>query len=186
MKMNKFMLAAAITFSAVSLAHAANPTPPSSKGSQGGGQISFSGSIVDAPCSIKGESLKQDINLGAISKVLLTKADGHSNPVQVNIKLENCELEKDKNDGVTLTFSGAANDADNTMLGLAGNASDAGIVFVDSRGEKIKLGEASKPTKLVGSDSNLSFTTYVQQSKTTPNIVPGDFTAVTYFQLTYQ
>ncbi|MBN1084031.1 type 1 fimbrial protein [Erwinia aphidicola] len=186
MKLNKIMLAAAMTFGAVSLAHAADPTPPSSNTSNGGGQLSFSGSIVDAPCSIKGESLKQDISLGAISKVLLTKADGHSIPVQVKIKLENCELEKDKNDGVTLTFSGAANDSNSTMLGLAGNASDAGIVFVDSKGEKINLGEASKPTKLVGSDSTLNFSAYVQQSKATPTIVPGDFTAVANFQLAYQ
>lgn len=185
MKMNKVMLAAAITFGAVSLAQAEDVTPPSVKGSQGSGQLSFSGSIVDAPCSIKGESTKQDVNLGAISKALLAKADGHSTATQVNIKLENCELEKDKN-GVTLTFTGAANDTNETMLGLAGNASDAGIVFVDSKGEKINLGEASKPTKLVGSDSTLSFSAYVQQTKTTPNIVPGDFTAVANFQLAYQ
>ncbi|MCP2231222.1 MULTISPECIES: fimbrial protein [Erwinia] len=185
MKMNKIMLAAAMTFAAVSLAHAADATPGAAAGSQGSGQLSFSGSIVDAPCSIKSESTKQDINLGAISKALLAKADGHSTPTQVNIKLENCELAKDKN-GVTITFSGAANDTDDSMLGLAGNASDAGIVFVDNKGQKIKLGEASQPTKLVGSDSTLSFSAYVQQTKATPSIVPGDFTAVANFQLAYQ
>lgn len=186
MKMNKFMLAAAMTFAAVSWAHAEDLTPPSTKGFQGSGQLSFSGSIVDAPCSIKGESLKQDINLGAISKAVLAKADGHSTPVQVNIQLENCEFEKDKNDGVTLTFTGVGNDLNNKMLGLTGNASDAGIVFLDNKGAQIDLGQASKPTKLVGSDSTLSFSAYVKQSKADPKIEPGDFTAVANFQLAYQ
>lgn len=185
MKLNKIMLAAAMTFGAVSLAQAEEPpvTPPVT-GPQGSGQLSFSGSIVDAPCSIKAESTKQDVNLGAISKALLGKADGHSTPTQVNIKLENCEL-NDKS-GVTITFSGAANDTDQNMLGLAGNASDAGIVFLDSKGTQINLGAASKSTKLVGSDSTLSFSTYVKQSKASPKIEAGDFTAVANFQLAYQ
>lgn len=186
MKLNKIMLAAAMTFGAVSLAQAEEPpvTPPVT-GPQGSGQLSFSGSIVDAPCSIKAESTKQDVNLGAISKALLSKADGHSTPTQVNIKLENCDLGKDKS-GVTITFSGAANDTNQAMLGLAGNASDAGIVFIDSKGTQIDLGKESKSTKLVGSDSTLSFSTYVKQSKDSPNIVAGDFTAVANFQLAYQ
>ncbi|MDI3440675.1 fimbrial protein [Erwinia sp. V90_4] len=175
MKLNKIMLAAAMTFGAVSLAQAA---------SQGSGQINFTGSIVDAPCSIKGESIRQDINLGGISKALLAKKDGHSTPQQVNIQLENCDL-TDKN-GVTLTFSGIANDKDQSMLALAGNASDAGIVFIDSRGEKIKLGEASQPAKLAGTSATLSFNVYVAAASASTNIVPGDFTAVTNFELAYQ
>jgi len=60
MKMNKFMLAAAMTFATVSLAHAEDATPGAAAGSQGSGQLSFSGSIVDAPCSIKSESTRQE------------------------------------------------------------------------------------------------------------------------------
>lgn len=181
MKLNKIMLAAAMTFGAVSLAQAAVD--------QGGGQLSFSGSIIDAPCSISSESVKQDIQLGAISKVALSKTGGHSTPVDIKIKLENCDFAdeegKQAKNNVSVTFNGTAATSDATMLTLAGNASDAGIVFTDSVGNKIKLGTASPQVKLTD-DATLKFAAYVQASTASgAKIVPGDFTAVANFQMAY-
>lgn len=182
MKLNKIMLAAAMTFGAVSLAHAAVD--------QGGGQLSFSGSIIDAPCSISSESVKQDIQLGAISKAALSKTGGHSTPVAIKIKLENCDFatgEQGKNEknNVSVTFNGTGVAGDATMLTLAGNASNAGIVFTDSVGKKIDLGKASDAVQL-NEDATLNFAAYVQASTASgAKIVPGDFTAVANFQMAY-
>lgn len=65
MKLNKIMLAAVMAFGVSSLAHAAD---------QGHGKVTFSGSIIDAPCSIAPESLDQTVELGAISNVALKMA----------------------------------------------------------------------------------------------------------------
>ncbi|KQN53877.1 MULTISPECIES: fimbrial protein [unclassified Erwinia] len=177
MKLNKIMLAAAMTFGSLSMAQAAN---------QGGGQISFSGSIIDAPCSIANESLKQDIQLGAISNAML-KTGKHSTPVDINIKLENCEFgETAKKNNVTVTFTGNAAAEDSKMLALTGNSSDAGIMFEDQSGTKLNLGSASQSVKLAG-DQTLNFKAYVQATKSSsPSITPGDFTAVANFQMAYE
>lgn len=181
MKLNKIMLAAAMTFGIASLAQAAD---------QGTGQLSFSGSIIDAPCSISSSTSKQDIPLGDISKVALTKKDGHSTPAQISIKLENCDFAdaatgKLAKNNVSVTFNGAASTNDPKMLGVAGNASDVGIVFTDSIGKKIDLGTASEKMVLAD-DSTLNFNAYVQANNATPNIVPGKFTAVANFQMAYE
>lgn len=187
MKLNKIMLAAAMTLGAFGVAHAADAvTTPAS---QGGGQLSFSGSIIDSPCSISSESINQDIQLGAISQALLKKADGHSTPVSVKIKLESCDFgaaDKLTKNNVTVTFNGLAAAGDSKMLALGGNTSDAGIVFTDATGKKIDLGKASDKTVLT-EDSSLQFSAYVQASKASGAvIVPGDFTAVANFKMAYQ
>lgn len=183
MKLNKIMLAAAMTLGTLSVAHAADAV------NQGGGQLSFSGSIIDSPCSISSDSVNQDIQLGAISQALLKKADGHSTPVNINIKLENCDFgaaDKLTKNNVTVTFNGTGSTNDVKMLGLAGNASDAGIVFTNSIGKKIDLGAASEKVVLT-EDSSLQFSAYVQANKASGAvIVPGNFTAVANFKMAYQ
>lgn len=181
MKLNKIMLAAAMTLGTISMAHAAADA--------GSGQINFSGSIIDAPCSIAGESLNQDVSLGAISNVLLKKDTNHSTPVDVKIKLENCEFSKEEgksNNNVTVTFDGVQSDKNTDMLRLVGNTSDAGIEFTDTEGKVIKLGTASDKFALK-SDSTLNFKAYVKATTASaPNIVPGEFTAVANFKMAYQ
>ena len=80
MKLNKIMLAAVMAFGVSTVANAAVKD-------QGHGKVTFSGSIIDAPCSIAPESLDQTVELGAISNVAL-KSGGKSTPRNFQIKLE--------------------------------------------------------------------------------------------------
>ncbi|RNW08438.1 type 1 fimbrial protein [Serratia nematodiphila] len=176
MKLNKIMLAAAMVFGVSSLANAAD---------QGHGKVTFSGSIIDAPCSIAPDSLDQTVELGAISNVALKKG-GKSTPRSFNIALENCELGESTN-SVKLTFSGAKSAVDDNLLGITGTAKGAGIAITDGAGKDITLGTATAPQKLQDGSNTLTFAAYLQGDKaSTTVIVPGEFQSVADFTLAYQ
>ena len=59
MKLNKLMLATVIAFASASVAHAAS--------NQGSGKVTFTGEIIDAPCSVAPESVDQTVPMGQIS-----------------------------------------------------------------------------------------------------------------------
>jgi len=177
MKMNKIMLAAAMVFGVASLANAAD---------QGHGKVTFSGSIIDAPCSITPESMDQTVELGAISNVAL-KGGGKSAPKNFQVKLDNCVIEEGGKNSVKLTFSGAASDANPELLALSGDAKGAGIVITDSAGKPIKLGTATTAQSLGNGNNTLSFSAYLQGSTASgATIVPGEFQSVADFTLAYQ
>ncbi|HGM5808611.1 fimbrial protein [Serratia marcescens] len=184
MKLNKIMLAAVMALGVSSVAHAAD---------QGHGKVTFSGSIIDAPCSIAPDSLDQTVELGAISNVAL-KDGGKSTPRNFQIKLENCELitetkdGKTKNNSVALTFSGAASSVNANLLGITGTAKGAGIGITDGAGNDIKLGTATGAQTLQNGANTLSFAAYLQGTKASEagSIVPGEFQSVADFTLAYQ
>ncbi|BEN13848.1 fimbrial A protein [Serratia marcescens] len=180
MKLNKIMLAAVMAFGVSSLAHAAD---------QGHGKVTFSGSIIDAPCSIAPESLDQTVELGAISNVAL-KSGGKSTPRNFQIKLENCDLittDPGKNNTVELTFSGSASAANDKLLGITGTAKGAGIAITDGAGNDIALGKPSKARELQNGANTLSFAAYLQgATASTAVITPGEFQSVADFTLAYQ
>jgi type 1 fimbria pilin len=179
MKLNKFMLAAVMAFGSVSLAQAANVE-------QGHGTVTFKGSIIDAPCSIKPDSVDQTVDLGQVSNVAL-KDGGQSTPRPFTIKLENCDLvsvDPGKNNNVSLTFTGMESSAKDGLLGITGTAKGAGIAITDGSGQNITLGQPSKAQQLQNGDNTLSFSAYLKGND--PDIKPGDFQSVADFTLAYQ
>ncbi|HFF8948027.1 fimbrial protein [Serratia marcescens] len=181
MKLNKIMLAAVMAFGVSSLAHAAD---------QGHGKVTFTGSIIDAPCSIAPESIDQTVELGAISNVAL-KNGGKSTPRNFQIKLENCELNsaegEGKNNTVSLTFTGSTSEADAKLLGITGTAKGAGIALTDGSGSNIELGKPTNARTLQNGANTLSFAAYLQGSTASgATVVPGEFQSVADFTLAYQ
>nr|WP_194286135.1 fimbrial protein [Serratia marcescens] len=180
---NKAMLAAAIVFGLSSLAHAAEPNK--APVDQGHGKITFSGSIIDAPCSISPDSIDQTIELGQISKVALL-AGGKSQPRSFSIDLEGCSFgtpaAKNK---VQVKFTGMESAAKNGMLGITGTAKGASVAITSGDGAVIKLGEPTKEQVLQDGNNTLSFAAYVQGDGGTTAITEGNFQAVTDFTLAY-
>lgn len=72
----------------------------------GHGDIKFTGSIIDAPCSIDGASGDQTVVLGQIAAHQMAKG-GKSTPVPFFIQLHDCDTTTMKS--ATVTFIGAAN-----------------------------------------------------------------------------
>ncbi|WP_454889850.1 fimbrial protein [Serratia quinivorans] len=176
MKLNKIMLAAAMTLGTVSMAHAAD---------QGHGKVTFTGSIIDAPCSIAPESIDQTVDLGQISNAAL-KDSGQSTPKNFSISLEDCSFgtpaAKNK---VQVTFTGMESLAANGLLGITGNAKGASVAITQADGSVIALGKPTKAQVLQDGNNTLSFAAYMQGDGATATITEGDFQAVTDFTLAY-
>lgn len=173
-KMNKALLAAAVVFGMSSLAHA----------DQGHGKVTFTGSIIDSPCSIAPESIDQTVDLGQVSNAAL-KDGGQSTPKNFDIKLENCSFDtQDTKNKVQVTFSGMESVANNGLLGITGNAKGASVAITDGSGEVIKLGQASREQILQNGNNTLSFAAYMQGDGAS-GVIEGDFQAVADFTLAY-
>ncbi len=59
----------------------------------GGGTMTFSGSVIDAPCSIVPDSQNIKVDLGQVSMKSLSAADKYSSSVPVTISLTGCSFE---------------------------------------------------------------------------------------------
>jgi len=152
---------------------------------QGHGKVTFTGSIIDAPCSINPDSIDQTVNLGQVSNVAL-KASGNTGtsvPRNFEIKLENCDTTTLKS--VKTTFTGAEGATDGS-LGITGTAKGASIILTNGDGEQLKLGEASEAHMLQNGNNTLLFSAYLKGDGASATVTPGDFTAVADFTLVYQ
>lgn len=178
MNFNKLAIASAMGFMlATSMVNAATD--------QGHGKVTFTGSIIDAPCSINPDSIDQTVNLGQVSNVALKASSnsGTSVPRNFEIKLENCDVATLKT--VKTTFTGADGVIDGS-LGITGTAKGASIILTNGDGDQIKLGEASAARTLQNGNNTLLFSAYLQGDGAEAVITPGDFTAVADFTLAYQ
>ncbi|AYO66266.1 fimbrial protein [Klebsiella pneumoniae] len=148
---------------------------------QGHGTINFTGSIIDAPCSITGDTAKQDVDLGEISNVAL-KNGQTSEPKTFNIVLEQCDTSDLSS--VSTTFTGAADAKDKSMLGITGSANGAGIVITDGSGTPVKLGTASAAQIIGDGHNTLTFSAYLKGNGA--SVTAGQFSSTADFTLAYQ
>lgn len=173
MKLNKIMLVAAVAFGLSSTAYA----------DQGHGQVTFTGAIIDAPCSISNDSIEQTIEMGQISNAALQNG-GQSTPRNFTIDLEECVFEAGNNK-VTATFTGMESVAGNGLLGITGTAKGASIAITDGSGAVIELGKPTKEQALQAGNNTLNFAAYVQGDGASATITEGNFQAVADFTLAY-
>ncbi|MGC0850362.1 fimbrial protein [Pantoea agglomerans] len=171
MKMNKLFTA---------LVFASGMTAFGAQADQGSGTVTFTGSVIDAPCSIAAGNEDQTISLGQVSSAAVANG-GTSTPVPFYIQLENCSV--DTANTVSTTFSGADSSVDGAVLGVTGNASDVGIVMTDGDSNAITLGEATTGQTIVNGDNTLSYSAYIIGGAAPTE---GDFTAVTNWTLAYE
>jgi len=177
MKLKSIAVATVMSLGLIATASAAD---------EGHGKITFFGSIIDAPCSIKAGDEDQTINLGSISNAALENS-GKSTPVAFSINLENCSFgDPATKNKVDVTFTGAASTVNANLLGITGTAQGAGVAITAQGGaEAVKLGTATAAQTLADGNNTLSFAAYVQGESATTPIVEGAFQAVTDFQLHY-
>ncbi|MDT3252443.1 fimbrial protein [Serratia sp. root2] len=186
MKLNKIMMAAVLAFGATSMmAQAAN---------QGSGSVTFTGEIIDAPCSIAPGNIDQTVPLGQISNLSLK--DGRESEVKEPFKivLEDCTSATAQM--VKTTFTGEAGGADGTnkkMIGLGSGstAKGASIVITDTANADavVELGKATtgQIIKVGDTDAELNFKAFLKGNGGTLNtITPGAFSSVVNFALSYE
>ncbi|WP_368540886.1 fimbrial-like protein [Enterobacter soli] len=118
---------------------------------QGSGTITFTGSVISAPCSIASSDLNQTVELGNVSDSVLNSGNS-STPVDVSIHLQDCILTTTTGettttvDKVKVTFTSSATDGTDTSLmknsldGSLGGATGVGVRLLDSNSNKVVLG----------------------------------------------
>ncbi|HAF2571825.1 TPA: fimbrial protein [Salmonella enterica] len=74
----------------------------------GQGTIQFTGSVIDAPCSIVPESQNIKVNLGQVSLKTLDAANKYSSAVPVTINLTGCSFEAPTNTSDPVKYSKVA------------------------------------------------------------------------------
>ena len=196
------MLSNTLKFSLVFGCLVAAGTSMAAPGSTGGsGKITFTGEILDAPCSIAPESADQTVDLGQISNHQLNMG-GKSEAHPFSIKLQNCALGSmvdgayDATAGdytsVSVTFTGGTatiEDGTEELFAISGSASGAGIAITDSAGDTIENGVPTSAFKLLEGDNELGFNSYMQSlyapESAAGSVTPGDFQSVVNFTLTY-
>ncbi|MFQ2724945.1 fimbrial protein [Aeromonas caviae] len=155
-------------------------------GGAGSGKVTFNGEIINAPCSVAPESVDQVVEMGQISTKELANG-GESNSKPFSIKLLNCEI-SDK-DAVKVTFSGAKDPVEPTLLVIGGgDAAGAGIKMTAPGGDPIELGTPTAAFGLVNGDNELTFSAVLKgyAKQDTKPLKAGAFTAVTNFTLSYE
>ncbi|MBI6549100.1 fimbrial protein [Xenorhabdus lircayensis] len=179
MKLNK--LAMVLGFGVALTAGAANAV------NQGSGTVKFTGSIIDAPCSIKNTNV--EVDMGAVSSHKL-KDGGRSESKLFKIELEGCTA--DVKNGLKTTFTGQNNYgvASQGLLGIEGTAKGAAIAITNSGGKIIPIGAASDVMSLTEGNNDLNFAAYLQGINATGDdgknlVIPGNFTAIANFSLNY-
>lgn len=177
MRLNKVMVVALLAFGVSSATYAAD---------RGHGKVVFTGSIIDAPCSITPETVDQTVPLGQISNAAL-KAGGKSTPRNFFINLENCTFgtpaSKNK---VSVTFTGMESATTKGLLGITGTAKGASVAITDGAGSVIELGKPTKGQLLQDGNGTLSFAAYVQGDANPSTVITeGNFQAVADFTLAY-
>lgn len=190
MKFNKVASALVLSMGMVAFGAAAD---------QGSGSVKFTGSIIDAPCSIAPDSVDQEVSLGQVAKNALL-GGGKSTPAHFDIKLENCVLDSGDNGGnggdetrasaantVTITFSGPAADNTNTLLKISsGTADGAGVGITDPNGKPVVLGQATDAIALTDTATNTLNMYGFLQGISDKDLKEGSYEAITNFTMDYQ
>ena len=181
----KSLLAAALVTFISSSAFAAD---------QGTGKIKFKGVIIDAPCSIAPDSVDKEVDLGEITTAVIN-ANKKSNPVAVDINLENCQLDDPGDDTdtpitkVDVTFSSTATDATDTSLmsnTYASGAQNVGVRLLDNAETNITLGSANELALLAGSTTQTLHFKARMEVLSGKTATPGQVEATANYMLAYK
>ncbi|PHM70651.1 fimbrial protein [Xenorhabdus kozodoii] len=150
---------------------------------QGSGTVKFTGSIIDAPCSIKNTNV--EVDMGAISSVAL-KDGGRSASKSFKIELEGCTFET--KGSVQTTFNGPEA-TEKGLLAIEGTAQGAAIAITNHGNKVIPLGEASDAMSLHDGNNDLNFAAHLKGltgEDKKGSVTAGNFTAIANFTLNYQ
>lgn len=175
MKLNKLVVAMGLGMALIS--GAANAADA------GHGTVTFTGAIIDAPCSIKADQEDQTVKMGQISDKML-ESGGASTPEAFSIVLTDCNV-VDADDAVSIKFFGTESDADADLFKLkGGTAAGASLAITNEDAEIIKNGEVTALQTLVNGENTLNFTAYLKGDGAS-TVTPGDFNTVANFELSY-
>lgn len=157
-----------------------------------GGNVRFTGTIVNAACAVNVGSMNQTVELGQYRTAKFTKAGDYSGSVPFSIKLEDCDTGVAEK--ASVSFSGSVDSTDSTVLsvsnlggGVSGAASGVGIEISDSTGKIIKPDGSVFSTPQNLNDGIINILNFTARYKSTlESVKPGQADADATFTMQYE
>ena len=146
--------------------------------------MNITGTVTAEGCNVDVDSATQNIKIGDFSAAAFPTVGTTSASVQLPIKLTNCSS------GITgakVTFSGNADSTNNQLLALnsgADMATGVGVEILDSAGAAIPVNGTSTTQTLSAGDNTMNFA--LRYKSTQSPVLPGDASAILYFDIGYQ
>ncbi|MDZ5617881.1 fimbrial protein [Achromobacter xylosoxidans] len=136
------------------------PVAAFAAGDMGQGTITFTGSVTEAPCSISAADSNLAIDLGQISKKVLSGTGKFGTPVPVEIHLAGCNFEEDtttkalKLSKVNITFPGQTSTTG--MIPNTGDATGVAIQMMNADNTTaVNFGTGSAGTQMHQGNGNM-------------------------------
>ena len=148
---------------------------------QGSGRIHFTGTVINAPCSIAPGDEDINVNLGQIANKVLEAGNKYSQNVSYTIHLQDCSLSAaSSSTGTTykdvskvqVKFAGATNANNADLLANTGGAAGVGIRLIDANGALLKVGDTSASIGLVNGNNELTFAARAEADGTAVQVGP--------------
>ena len=159
---------------------------------EGNGRIHFTGTVINAPCSIAPNSTDISVDLGQVANKVLETGNKYSQNVNYTIHLQDCNLtaqtagtvEYPAMSKVAVSFAGTPDSSATELLANTGSAKGAGIRLIDANGDLLKVGDTSKDINLVTGNNELVFAARVE-SNTQP-VSTGTIVSQATYALNYK
>ncbi|MGO2303288.1 MAG: fimbrial protein [Providencia sp.] len=183
MKLNKLSIAVLFATSAISTSIFA---------SGNGGELHFSGQVVNAPCNIESESIKQEVSFGQLSRAFLEA--GNAAEKDIAIKIKDCnfdEFSKDAADkwvavkDIKITFGGKNYvGTSKEFLGATGSAKNIGFQIKDFKFDVAK--SVMNQIRNKQGENVLEFTALAKRVDGKTPVTEGEFSSIADFKITYE
>ncbi|MFU9136858.1 fimbrial protein [Erwinia tasmaniensis] len=137
---------------------------------QGSGRIHFTGTVINAPCSIAAGDEDINVDMGQIANKVLETGNKYSQNVNYVIHLQDCSLSAQTAGSVqypamskvAVTFTGTPDGSKTDLLANTGSAQGAGIRLIDANGSLLKVGDTSAEIPLANGNNELMFAARVE------------------------
>ncbi|CRY71972.1 fimbrial protein [Yersinia pseudotuberculosis] len=157
----------------------------------GNGRIKFTGTVINAPCSIALDSTDINVNLGQVANRVLETGNKYSQSVRYNINLQDCNLTTQGSGGaiypalskVNVTFSGIADATAPALLANTGSAKGVGVRLIGTDDALLKVGDTSPDINLTSGPNQIVFAARIEATNvpvTTGTVVSQATYALNY------
>ncbi|CNI17091.1 fimbrial protein [Yersinia massiliensis] len=159
---------------------------------EGNGRIHFTGTVINAPCSIAPDSTSIDVDMGQVANKVLETGDKYSQNVQYDINLQDCDLTEHTAGGVTypaqskvsVTFGGIPDALSPVLLVNTGSAGGAGIRLIDTNGALLKVGDTGADVNLITGPNLITF--FARVEATGAPVTTGTIVSQATYALNYK
>ncbi|MFY1984103.1 fimbrial protein [Achromobacter xylosoxidans] len=167
------------------------PVAAFAAGEMGQGTITFTGAVLEAPCSIEATDTNLAVDLGQVSKKSLSAAGKYGNSVPIEIHLKGCNFgtagagaTTPPGSKVAIKFPGQTG-TDGMIPNTLGNAQNVSIQLLQANGtSKVNFDAGDPGTQMVDGANTLSF--FARITATATGVTAGTVSSKVTYMLDYK